>query len=123
MMPDLPVAKIHPASREILPDDPLQLTGVEVSGDPELMLRLLVEECARMGWDLETIMRLAHDPFYVGFHKLLQQYGEEAFRARLAKIVARCGVVRVTQVEAEKSPQQLVPLDLPAVDEIEDRSP
>ena len=55
--------KVHPASREILPDDPMNLHAVEVPGDTELMLRLLVEEYARMGWNLESLLELARDPF------------------------------------------------------------
>ena len=50
------VPKVHPASREMLPDDPLEMHGFEVPGDPELMLRLLVEEYARMGWGMEAIL-------------------------------------------------------------------
>ena len=33
------VEKVHPASREVLPDDPLSLHGVEVPGDADLMMR------------------------------------------------------------------------------------
>jgi len=104
--------KVHPATREILPDDPMELTGVEVPGDPELMLRLLVEEYARMGWDLAAVMRLAHDPFYVGFHGLLTAYGEDGLRRRVSEILSRVGVTRVLTKEAESVPQQLVQLEV-----------
>lgn len=106
--------KIHPASREMLPDDPLDMTGVEVDGDPQLMLRLLVEEYARMGWGVDEIMRLAADPFYVGFHGLLRAFGERRLRHEIATILARCGVVRVKTVEVPPKPEpQLVQLELP----------
>ena len=50
-------AKVHPATREVLPDDPMEMHGFEVPGDPNLMLRLLVEEYARMGWGAEEILQ------------------------------------------------------------------
>jgi len=108
------VPKTHPASRELLPDDPLDLTGVQVDGDPRLMLRLLVEEYARLGWGADQIIHLARDPFYVGFHGLLRAFGEEGLRQQIESQLARCGVVRVTAVEAVPEPEpQIVPLELP----------
>ncbi|HJQ81715.1 MAG TPA: hypothetical protein VJ828_17255, partial [Lacipirellulaceae bacterium] len=58
------VPKIHPASREILPDDPMEMQGFEVAGDPDLMLRMLVEEYARIGWGVGAIMQLACNANY-----------------------------------------------------------
>ena len=60
----VPAPKIHPATREILPDDPMEMHGFEVGGDPGLMLRLLVEEYARIGWGIDDIMQLARDRNY-----------------------------------------------------------
>jgi hypothetical protein len=108
-----PAAKVHPASREILPDDPMSLTGVEVPGDPELMLRLLVEDYARMGCDSEAILCLARDPFYVGFHGLLQVHGEEELRRRIQVILSKVGVTRVRIVETIPASERLVQIQLP----------
>jgi hypothetical protein len=105
--------KMHPASREMLPEDPLHLSGVEVDGDPELMLRLLVEEYARMGYGLEALMALARDPFYTGFHGLWQLYGEAPLKQRIGDILARCGVVRVTATHSEPLSERLVQITLP----------
>ena len=90
------VPKVHPASREILPDDPMEMHGFEIPGDPALMLRLLVEEYARIGWGLEDLMRLARDPNYTAFHGLWRSLGEEELRRRIAAALSRCGVIRVT---------------------------
>ncbi len=106
-------AKVHPATRELLPDDPMELTGFEVAGDSDLMLRLLVEEYARIGWDLDAVMRLARDPFYVGLHGLLQRHGEDELRRRVAENLSRSGVTRVKIVESDSVPGQLVQLELP----------
>jgi hypothetical protein len=108
-----PVPKTHPATREMLPDDPLSLHGIEVPGDADLMMRLLVEEYARMGWDLEAIVALARDPFYQAFHGLYRYLGEEAFRRRVSEILSRVGVVRVKSVEAEPPPANLVEIEIP----------
>lgn len=103
--------KVHPASREILPEDPMEMTGYQVSGDPRLMLRLLVEEYARIGWDTEAIMRLARDPNYRGFYGLLQLYGEDSLRNHIAEILSRTGVIRVKTFEKEREPECLVQLN------------
>lgn len=100
-----PVPKIHPATREILPEDPLEMQAFEVPGDPQLMLRLLVEEYARLGWGTADIMRLAQDANYQAFHGLYCYFGEEELSRRVAETISRCGVMRVTSEEK--------PLDLP----------
>ena len=86
----------HPADREMLPDDPLELSAIEVTGDVELMFRLLVEEYARMGYDTGAILRLARNPFYAGFHRFHIAYGEQGLRSSIEAVIARCGVTRVS---------------------------
>ena len=105
--------KVHPASREVLPEDPMNLHAFEVPGDPELMMRMLVEDYARMGWNTEAIMSLACDRNYQVFHGLLCMFGNDGLRRRVQQILARTGVMRVTTTEAESPPEQLVEIDLP----------
>jgi hypothetical protein len=111
------VPKVHPASREILPDDPMEMHGFEVPGDADLMLRMIVEEYARIGWGLDDMMRLARDPNYTGFYGLSQAHGEMELRRRIAEILARCGVIRVTATETEPMSEQLVQISLPVLRE------
>ena len=113
MPPDLTNAapKVHPATRAVEPDDPMNLHGVEVDGDPEIMLRMLVEEYARMGFGLDELLDLCRQPFYVGMHGLLQFYGEEELTQRLRGILARCGVFSVATRETTPISEQLVQLD------------
>ncbi len=106
--------KVHPATREVLPEDPMDLQGFEVPGDPHLMMRMLVEDYARMGWNTEAIMSLAIDPNYQVFHGLLRMLGEDELRHRIADVIGRCGVMRVKTTERESPPTQLVQIDLPA---------
>ncbi len=110
-----PVQKVHPASREILPDDPMDLHGVEVAGDARLMLRLLVEEYARLGWGAEQIMKLAQDPFYVAFHGLFQTFGPDRLRSEIDNVLARCGVTQIRTTESPTTaPREIVSLELPS---------
>ena len=105
------IPKTHPAAREILPEDPMEIQGFEVPGDSDLMVRLLVEEYARIGWGLEEIINLARDPNYRAFHGLLQLYGEGALRRRVQEILARSGVIRVNEKEIQPLTEQLVQIE------------
>jgi hypothetical protein len=75
------------------------------------MLRLLVEEYARIGWEAEAIMQLARDPNYQAFHGLWRTFGEDVLRGRVEHVLSRCGVMRVRQTESEPAPP-LVQLEL-----------
>jgi hypothetical protein len=107
------VAKTHPATREVLPDDPMELSGFEVPGDPGLMLRLVVEEYARMGFDAAALLRLARDPNYQALHGLWRHFGEQGLASEVARTLERCGVLRATTREAPRPPESgaLVQLD------------
>ena len=50
------VPKVHPPRARCCRKIRMDLHGFEVPGDPELMLRLLVEEYARMGWGRTAIL-------------------------------------------------------------------
>lgn len=106
------VPKVHPATRPVEPDDPMNLFAVEVPGDPELMLRLLVEEYARMGWDLDALVGLFRDPFYVAAHGLWLHYGEQDLKRRLSDFLGRVGVVRAKTITRIPPSERLVQIDL-----------
>jgi hypothetical protein len=110
------VPKVHPATREVLPEDPMELHAFEVPGDTDLMLRLLVEEYARIGCSSDDIMRLARDPNYTVFYGLARLLGEAPLRRRVQEILSRCGVMRVKAKLAppEEAPgvNELVQIDL-----------
>jgi hypothetical protein len=108
------VPKVHPATREVLPVDPLNLHGIEVPGDPALMLRLLVEEYARLGAGTEQILNLARNPFYQSFHGLFRLLGEQELRRQVSAILRRCGVIRVRTLEQAPPPEQVVQINLTA---------
>ena len=91
--------KTHPLDREMLPEDPLELTAFEVPGDAHVMFRIVIEEFARMGWDKSAILSLARDPFYAALHGLWRLYGEDEFARQMAAVLSRVGVVRVRTFE------------------------
>ncbi len=107
-----PVPKIHPATRPVEPEDPMHLHAVEVPGDTELMLRVVVEEYARMGCGPDEIMALCRNPFYQAPHGLWLLHGEEELQRRVTQILDRCGVMRTTTVDSEPPADQLVQLGL-----------
>jgi len=107
------VPKVHPATRQVEPDDPMNLHGFELPGDPNIMLRMLVEEYARMGWGLEQLMTLFRDPFYHAAHGLWLRYGEREMRDRLTAMLARTGVIRVRS-ETAPAAEELVNITLPS---------
>jgi hypothetical protein len=109
------VPKVHPATRAVEADDPYNLHGIEVPGDPQFMLRMLVEEYARMGWDGERLLALFRDPFYQGAHGLWRHFGEAELRKRVAALLTRTGVIRVRAVAAP-SADELVSLSIPSQD-------
>jgi len=106
------VLKVHPATRPVEPEDPMNLYAVEVPGDPELMFRLLVEEYARMGWGLDELVGLFRDPFYVAAHGLWLHYGEEDLKRRLNGLLKRVGVVRTKTTTSVPPSERLVQIDL-----------
>ena len=88
------VPKVHPASREVMPDDPMTLCATPVEGDPDLLIRAVVQEYAWMGWEAEQIADLFRDPFYPMLHGLRLALGEAGIRERIEAVLARCGVYR-----------------------------
>jgi len=76
------------------PDDPMVLDGRPVQGDPGLMMELLIEEYARMGWDATQIEAIFANPFFRATHGLSDQFGVATVKARIKDVLDRCGVLR-----------------------------
>jgi hypothetical protein len=88
------VTKVHPATREVMPEDPLTLCASPVAGDPDLLIRAVVQEYAWLGWDAEQIAALFRDPFYPMLDGLRQAYGEAGIRERIESVFHHHGVFR-----------------------------
>jgi hypothetical protein len=92
--PENLVPKIHPATRAVEPDDPMDLHATPVAGDPDVMLRAVVQEYAWLGWDADQVLALFRDPFYPVLNDLRNALGEEALGERIDAIFRRAGVYR-----------------------------
>ncbi len=106
------VEKVHPATREILPDDPMNLNGTIIDGDAKLMLVMIIEEFARMGWRTEQIIEAANNPFYQALNGLIHQLGEDTFRNQIDLVLQRMGVSRITITETNDQPNELHQIDV-----------
>lgn len=106
------VASLHPATRPAGPDDPWELNARELPGRPEVMLRMLVEEYARLGFDAQQLVALARHPFYAGLHRLWPHFGEQRLREEVQHILARTGVMCVRET-VSPSPPVLAQITLP----------
>jgi hypothetical protein len=107
-MSDRFVPKVHPATRSVEPEDPFTLHATAVCGDPEVMLRCLVQEYAWIGWGAEDILGLFRDPFYPALHALLMTYGEAGVRDRVNALLRQMGVFQV-QASVREEPEPADP--------------
>jgi hypothetical protein len=103
----------HPKDRPMEVEDPLELHGVELDGDTDVLFTCLVEEFARIGWDTETILRTFAQSEYQGPYRLMRSIGADAARQRIEQIVSRCGIWKTSTVEQPTQPEaQLVQLNV-----------
>jgi hypothetical protein len=95
------VAKVHPASRPVEPEDPLAMHAISLEGDPEVMLECLVQEYAWMGWSAYEILALFEDPEYPALAELYRHFGEAGLRQRVAQCIGTAGVFQVRVMESD----------------------
>ena len=112
------VPKGYPRARGTEQDDPFELYATPVIGDPEVMLRCLVQEYAWMGWNADAIFALFGNPDYPALNGLLQVYGHRAIRSRIDSILTETGVFRFEgyvreDPEPETEELELVELGMP----------
>jgi hypothetical protein len=106
--PENLVPKVHPATRAVEPDDPMGLHATPVAGDPDVMLRAVVQEYAWLGWDAGQILALFGDPFYPVLNDLRDALGEAGLRDRIDAIFRRAGVYRFRSTVRE-APEVIEP--------------
>jgi hypothetical protein len=109
------VPKVHPASREVMADDPMTLYATPVAGDPDLLFRAVVQEYAWMGWNADQIAALFRDPFYPLLHCIWQVLGETCVRERIDAVFFQSGVFRFRSTvheEPDEAAPELVQIGL-----------
>jgi hypothetical protein len=81
------VPKVHPATRPAEPDDPFTLHATAVGGDPEVMLRCMIQEYAWLGWNSEEILSLFPNPLYPALRSFWEYFGATGVQERVRSIV------------------------------------
>jgi hypothetical protein len=97
------VPKVHPLERGSEPEDPLELMGEVVPGDPLIMLDCMLQEFAWMGYDAAALYSLFSNPGYPVLCALREEFGDAAVRARIQALMSDWGRLqfRETLVEEE----------------------
>ena len=93
--------KVHPLTRSVEPDDPMELIATPVEGDPQVMLECMVQEFAWMGWSSEAILGLFRSPAYPVLNQLYERFGEDYICETVQGLVDRYGVVHFSETIAE----------------------
>jgi hypothetical protein len=98
--------KVHPATREVEAEDPLELHATPMPGDPAVMLACLVQEYAWLGYGTEEIVALFHDPAYPALNALVDLYGKHGLGERVEALVGQTGVLHFSgRVIEEPDPE------------------
>ena len=73
--------------KDIEPDDPMEMVGVELPGQTEEQLRDMVlcftEEFVRNGWDENRILFVFRNPMYYGPYMAWKQKGTQYVRSAI----------------------------------------
>lgn len=96
------VPKVDPRTRPLEAEDPLELVAQPGLGDPQQMLRCLLEEFLAMGWEPQALARLFHDPSYPLLVQLERCVGAETVARCLVELVERGAQLRVIEQIAEE---------------------
>lgn len=114
------VPKVHPLTRPMEADDPLELIAQPAFGDPLLMLRCLLQEFLTLGWEPQALAGLLNDPGYPLLVALGRQVGQAEVRRCLDDLVARGAQLRVVEqiVDEPRDEEELDEGPLPRLLEI-----
>jgi hypothetical protein len=110
------VEKVHPLSRGVEADDPMELVATPACGDPDVMLEAFVQEFAQMGFGADELYQMFRSPAYPVLHQLGDYLGEPELRRKIDELVTRTGVFRfqetiVEEIELDEDEHgELIPL-------------
>jgi hypothetical protein len=96
------VPKVHPLSRIVESEDPLELIATPMPGDPDFMVESIVQEFVWMGWSAEQLLELFQSPMYPVLNQLREHYGDEVIRDNVQRIVERAGVFSFHETIADE---------------------
>jgi hypothetical protein len=88
------VPKVHPATRALAADDPLELVAQPMAGDAGVMLECVIQEFIWLGWNTEQLVQLFSSPAFPVLNQLLEYFGPEEVRRRVEALLDRSGVLK-----------------------------
>lgn len=104
------VAKVHPLERDVEPDDPLELLGECVPGDPSVMLDCILQEFAWMGCGPSQLLAMFSHPGYPVLCQLRELLGDDEIRRRVKLLVDQGGVMQFQATVTEEEEDPVPPL-------------
>jgi hypothetical protein len=96
------VPKVHPLSRMLEPEDPLELMATPAPGDPDVMVESIVQEFVWMGWSAEQLLEIFQNPMYPVLNQLREHLGDEVIRDKVQTIVERAGIFSFHETIADE---------------------
>lgn len=91
------IPKVHPLTRNVEPEDPLEFMAQSAPGDPDVMLDCVIQEFAWIGCDAEEMFGMFQNPGYPVLNQLLDLFGAAEVRRRLNALVGSGGIFRVRE--------------------------
>jgi hypothetical protein len=119
MMPvpnDTWVPKVHPLTRGVEAEDPMELVATPVVGDADLMLDAVVQEFSQMGFGAAELLEMFRSEAYPVLRELGGQLGEAELKRRIDAALAPLGAYRVREIfldegeDAEDEGNELITL-------------
>lgn len=111
------VPKVHPITRHVEPEDPMELVATPVQGDPDFMLECIIQEFAWMGMDADQLMKFVQNSDYPVLNQLQEHFGADEICRRIRGILGRSGIFRfretiVEEAEEEENEHQLIQISV-----------
>jgi hypothetical protein len=98
------VPKVHPATREVESDDPMELVAEPAPGDPNEMLDCLIHEFTWMGYGPDRLVPMFRDPEYPVLNQLRDYFGDAEIARRVEESLTGWESLRVTE-EFDDTPE------------------
>ncbi len=97
---EMDTVAIDHQTKQLDPDDPMEIKADVIAGDERLMMECLIEEFAHLGWGAKKIARMFDEPFFLASHGLEKRFGRQAVLECIEHTLARCGVFHFEMEES-----------------------
>ena len=92
-------------TKEFDPEDPMELVGIEVVGDSDMVMDDIIQEYLSMGWSPSAIFFLFRTPNYMATHRIYKEKGEAHVKERIKQLAEQwaMGWISGDRVDAKSS--------------------